>query len=216
MLKESFMIGRPKCDSYYLIGKSTMSCVLGLALLSLMCPTSADAQNQMRIEYGETTSPELIDVKSITVSGRFLENAAKFVENTVALPPMITLTLATVQCDETNFFYNPETKTITFCYEMILYVSKRGLKSVEQFGPAARAPIMSLVRGATLFLVLHEIGHAFIDIHNLPVPGRGETVADQYAAIFLLDMRKSHPSLKYSPLVLMMAEEAVNGAVWFL
>jgi hypothetical protein len=197
ILKEAFMISRLRRDAYYRIGKSTMGCVLGFVMLSLMCPTSADAKNKVRIEYGEATTPELMEIKSIVARERFLETIVEGFDQVLNLPPTITFTLATAQCDELNYFYISDTKTITICYEMMVYIAKIGVKWQTE----GRNPILiqQAIRGAVQFLVLHELGHAFIDIHRISVTGRKEDVADQYAAIWILEAQKHHPELKYKP-----------------
>ncbi len=57
---------------------------------------------------------------------------------------------------------------------------------------------------ATLFVFFHEIGHALIDILNLPVTGKEEDAVDQLATLILIASGDEGE------------EAALDGAVWFL
>jgi putative metallopeptidase DUF4344 len=76
----------------------------------------------------------------------------------------------------------------------------------KRFAVKERKEAVEFVLGNTLFVLLHELGHAMINELDLPVLGREEDAADNFAAVTLLKLRTS-----FSHRVLV---EAAKG--WFL
>ncbi|HEX8360264.1 MAG TPA: DUF4344 domain-containing metallopeptidase, partial [Longimicrobium sp.] len=109
---------------------------------------------------------------------RMLQLLAKSVNENFAIPEQAWITAE--ECGQVNAFWRPAERTITLCYELIDAIFNEfrydGL-SQEAFGTA--------VASATMFIAMHEVGHALVDILNLPVTGREEDVVDQFAAIAL-------------------------------
>jgi len=90
-----------------------------------------------------------------------------------------------VPCDgipNAYFFREGDVPTIRICYEFLqqLYQMMPKDKTVE--GITAQEALV----GQLLFAVAHEFGHAAFDIYNIPVFGRQEDAADQFATYFLL------------------------------
>lgn len=94
-----------------------------------------------------------------------------------------SLSIGLRSCGQANAFYARAQQEITMCYELmdeIIGISRslfRGMTS-EQL-----APIVVNVFG---FILLHEFGHAVIDINQIPSFGREEDNADQIGAYMLL------------------------------
>jgi len=85
-------------------------------------------------------------------------------------------------CGMVNAFYAPDPGTIVLCYELVddLLTKLRGRVSEAQLGPA--------VVGASLFILLHEYGHAMVHQLGLPATGKEEDAVDQVATLVLLGM----------------------------
>lgn len=83
------------------------------------------------------------------------------------------------------------------CYEMIHFLENQAEKDFGRSSDSAR-----LVIGAMAFLFNHELGHAFIDLYNVPAYAREEDVADQFA---LLSLEALSPEF---------AEMYLSGALW--
>ncbi len=82
--------------------------------------------------------------------------------------------------------YDPQTKTITLSYGFVNYVAAllrtnfpALRRDEEEFGRELAA-----VDG---FLLMHEFGHALIDVYALPVLGKEEDAADSVATVFLTE-----------------------------
>jgi hypothetical protein len=94
------------------------------------------------------------------------------------------LHLITAECKQTNAFYSPTKNELVLCYEMIEMLIKVGASIGEQNqddGFSAR-----FLMANTRFIMLHEFGHALIDMLKLPSTGREEDSADQLASSLML------------------------------
>ena len=79
-------------------------------------------------------------------------------------------------CGEENAFYYPATSSITMCYELAAhYISE--LRNVYEDDDDLSASVF----GALHWVFLHELGHALIDIYDIPITGKEEDSADQFA-----------------------------------
>jgi hypothetical protein len=80
--------------------------------------------------------------------------------------------------------YNPATRTITLSYGFTEYVAKLLLANF----PALHRDQSELGRewaAVDGFILVHEFGHALIDLYQLPVLGKEEDAADALAAVFM-------------------------------
>ena len=80
--------------------------------------------------------------------------------------------------------YNPDGRTITLSYGFVNYVEKL---LVENF-PALRTDQNELGRewaAVDGFILVHEWGHALIDLYDFPVLGKEEDAADALATVFM-------------------------------
>ena len=86
------------------------------------------------------------------------------------------------ECGVADAHYDNNTHEITICYELIegyFYLFSRKLKARTARNEAAKS--------ATVSIFLHEFGHALIDAWDLPITGREEDAADQFATLWLLN-----------------------------
>ena len=107
---------------------------------------------------------------------RLLEGWVDFLNGWISLSERITVTFAA--CGRADAFYEPQTRTITMCYELLPAFT-------QAFREIPAAERDQAVLGATDFILYHEIGHALIDVLDLPVVGREEDAADQLAVYIL-------------------------------
>ena len=89
-------------------------------------------------------------------------------------------------CDGvSNAWYGDD--AITVCYEYIADILRNAPKETTPAGVTRADAIV----GPTLEVFLHEVGHAVFDYLSVPVLGREEDAADQFAAYLLLQFAKS-------------------------
>ena len=97
-----------------------------------------------------------------------------------------TLLLKVEECDgEVNAWYGDD--AVTVCYEYLEDILQNAPKETTPAGVSRTDAIM----GPTLEVFLHEVGHAVFDYLSVPVLGREEDAADQFAAYVLLQFAES-------------------------
>jgi hypothetical protein len=84
-------------------------------------------------------------------------------------------------CQENNAFYDPETKQISICYELV-----EGYYETFRNEAASADELDDKVAGAIAFTLFHELGHALIDAWDLPITGREEDAVDQLSTVILV------------------------------
>lgn len=108
-----------------------------------------------------------------------LEQMSSALQSRYEIPRPIAISFDT--CDMINAYYNPNTTEIVFCYELVELLAnifvRDGAWTDEQ---------RSNVFGAIQFVMMHEVGHALVDVLDLPITGREEDVADQLAVYSLI------------------------------
>jgi len=89
-----------------------------------------------------------------------------------------------IECGEENAFYDPLTRQIIMCYEFIDSVYEDFLL---HYGDEVTEDEIGLMTFDVMdFVFYHELGHALVDIHLLPITGLEENALDQFAAFFML------------------------------
>jgi hypothetical protein len=89
-------------------------------------------------------------------------------------------------CDgESNAWYAND--AVTVCYEYLEDILQNAPKETTSAGVTRSDAIV----GPTLEVFLHEVGHAVFDYLSVPVLGREEDAADQFAAYLLLQFAES-------------------------
>ena len=104
----------------------------------------------------------------------------------------IELTLRTGDCEGvSNAWY--ERPAVTVCYEYVNEI----LQSMPKETTAGITPADAVI-GQFFYVFAHEMGHAAFDIFQVPVFGKAEDAADQFAAYIMLQFGKDQAS----PLIL--------------
>lgn len=149
-----------------------------LVLLSAI----AVAQNTGSFKYAyEDSNNDLYKQYAQLLTQRgFFENISKNLNASVALP--YDIGLVAVQCDTPNAFWSPDNKAIVVCYEMLEF-----LVTVFRHQISDETQLTNAVFGALEFIFYHELGHALIDVYEIPATGREEDAVDQFSTLFLLD-----------------------------
>ena len=126
-------------------------------------------------------SASYASVRDESRGARRLESIADHLNVNYPLPRNIPVSFD--ECGQPNAYYQSTGSgegSVHFCYEMMPY-----LREVlgERLAPA---DIPEAVNGAYEFIMLHEVGHALTHQLDLPITGREEDVADQFATLNLL------------------------------
>ena len=127
-------------------------------------------------EYVPPSDPAYWNMYTSLRDSRMLEQLAAELNRGLSLPS--TVTLATESCGQPNAFYNPQYHRISLCYELLVDLAARFAGHSNQD---------TLVAGAFTFVFFHELGHALIDVLDLPTTGREEDAVDQLSVLMLLE-----------------------------
>ena len=159
--------------------------VASAALISLLIPTPGAAeQRSFTFEYVAPTNPSLQQIATTLKSARVLEAFAATSDRYFDLPKPVRISLN--QCNAVNAFYESDPRQITLCYELLLDLAKRldGQPRSDE-----------LFFGTLVFVTSHELGHALINVLDLPVLGREEDAADELAALALIEDPEGAPAV---------------------
>lgn len=106
-------------------------------------------------------------------------------------------------CGEANAFYQtePQNRQIVMCYELIVKMTE----DFEKLNKSGLEAALSDAIYASIFVFYHELGHALIDVLQLPVVGKEEDAVDQFSAIILLNSEAEELAQK----------TILNAAAWF-
>ena len=168
-----------------------------LALVLLVCVGTSHADSVVPA-YGETQSERHAQVQKNLKSVRAVERMASSLSYGLSLPQPITL--MTTECGTANAFYDPRQRTIILCLELLVRAMTAATQISDEVNRDRRERVAA---GAVSFVLLHELGHALIQVLDLPLLGREEDAADQLSAYLLLNGPASD------------AQFAMRGAMWF-
>ncbi|MGI8788383.1 MAG: DUF4344 domain-containing metallopeptidase [Pyrinomonadaceae bacterium] len=131
------------------------------------------------VEHLAVKNPRYNEIDKQIKEEKLLEKAADKLNRSLILP--YDITLKTKDCGEANAFYNADDHSVTVCYELMehFYTVFRSSGFEDQ---NAYDKMFDAVR----FAFLHEIGHALIDIYNLPITGNEEDAADRCSSFINL------------------------------
>jgi hypothetical protein len=143
-------------------------------------PNTAVADGRISVVYDPPKTPDAKVAQEILHLGG-TDGVASGLSQTFVLPTNITIHAVN---DFVGPAYDPQTKTITLSYAFVNYEAA----VLQRNFPALRTNSNELGRELAAvdgFILLHELGHALIDVFGLPVLGREEDAADSVATVFL-------------------------------
>lgn len=149
-----------------------------------------------KVTYYLVTNPDYLEYEKIFKEAQMFEHKALFLNDLLILPYDITITLA--ECGVENAFYDHNTKQIIMCYELMNHFAEVFYDYSETDTELGTAMLNSMD-----FVFYHELGHAIIDIYDLPTTGNSEDNADEVSTLILLSAGESG------------IDAILDGANWF-
>lgn len=131
----------------------------------------------MVVTYVPVFDEKLATLQQYLRDKQTFEKLADDFNSEYALPTDLTLT-PTV-CGTPNSAYSPADHQIVLCYELLL----DALQRFEPLGDDGS----KLAAEVWLWVLYHELGHALVDLYDLPVTGMEEDAVDQFSTVFMID-----------------------------
>jgi hypothetical protein len=130
--------------------------------------------------YATASDPRFRPLEQRLKQSGMLESIVESLNTRFPLPRNVGI--RSDQCGEVNAFYDGSNGMVTFCYELLQHLANvfapDGAWTTEQ---------REAVDGAATFILMHEVGHALVDVLDLPITGREEDAVDQLAAMMLIN-----------------------------
>jgi hypothetical protein len=169
-------------------------------------PLPAADRGDFKVVYEKITIPDNRELQEIFRGTRLLEETAKALNEKLVLPADVTMALR--ECGTADATWEADKHRISICYELVgafaeLFFRSGKVPDAEQAGAAVAA--------ATLFALLHETGHALIDLYRLPAAGREEEAADQIATLVLLGSGKEGGTTAVEDASVLLTQERDAG-----
>jgi putative metallopeptidase DUF4344 len=145
-------------------------------------PVAQEELERIHIEYVPPKKPVHQKTYEAIKTRRVLERL-KEIFSPFRLPE--DLYIKTLECDgkpNTYFDREEDRPTVKLCYEYLKAIHDKMPKKPTSAG---LSPTEVLV-GQYVFAAAHELGHALFDVYNIPIFGRQEDAADQFATYFIL------------------------------
>jgi hypothetical protein len=149
------------------------------------------AAGRIQIEYAAPKNPDHEALYNELVERTSLEKI-KAILMPFRLP--MDVKIRTIGCDgESNSWYQPVdgVPTVTVCYEYLYDLWKRLPTTLTNNGATPTDALM----GQMIFAFAHEFGHLVFDVYEVPVLGREEDAADNFATFIMLQFQEDGPRL---------------------
>lgn len=145
-----------------------------LAALALSSAPAA-AQGRWLVSYPEAQDPVHAAMQQAFAQGNILSSMIDPLNEYFPLSRDVTVELA--ECGRPGAFYDPSRPAVQVCYELMVELAET-LMSDEDGDD-------QVFVGAFALILLHQVGHAFVDLMELPVNATPEEAADQMAVVMV-------------------------------
>ncbi|MGV6809756.1 MAG: DUF4344 domain-containing metallopeptidase [bacterium] len=164
--------------------KIAMLCMsVGFGMFSFK---AADA-GQFFVEYVKPEKQHNQAAYLLLQQSGFMEKILQFQYPNLTLPKAVLINAR--ECGTVNAFYDGDHHHLTLCYELVNYLMND--KDAQTLSPEE---FVKRLTGILMFTLYHEMGHAVIDILDLPVLGREEDAADQFAVLSFIEAKSRSTS----------------------
>jgi hypothetical protein len=163
------------------------------ALVLTLCGFSSHAQSQVPFAellwkgqavpfYGNAQTQRQGQILEGLRRVNLAERMASVVNGTVRLHH--NLAVGFTSCGKPNAFFDRSKSAIVFCLEMVEFIEDLAKEDDEFAMRLDRSEFAKTIAGAVWGIFFHELGHAVIGVNNVPITGREEDVADQFAVFY--------------------------------
>ncbi|MEU8953308.1 DUF4344 domain-containing metallopeptidase [Streptomyces sp. NPDC048518] len=155
-----------------------------------VAPTGSPGSGRLIAVYEPARDPKLQPVADFLEKRKVLDEIADYANARVKLPTDIGV--EATSCDEANANYDAFNRQIRYCHEFAAQ-ARAAYAQPDGKGhrPTAKEVDDQLV-GFTNGIVFHELGHALINLYDLPVTGKEEDAVDQLSVLMLASGDEKH------------------------
>lgn len=146
-----------------------------LAALALSS-APASAQGRWRVSYPQAQDPTFAAMQQMFEQQDILSSMVDPLNEYFPVARDVTVELA--ECGRPGAFYDAERPAVQLCYELVMDLAEELMDGGEEGGD-------ELFVGAFALILLHQVGHAMVDVMDLPVSAPPEEAADQLAAVMV-------------------------------
>jgi hypothetical protein len=144
-----------------------------LAALALSSAPAA-AQGRWLVAYPEAKDPMYAAMQQMFAQQDILSAMIEPLNEFFPVSRDVTVELA--ECGRAGAFYDDSRPAVQMCYELLVQLAESMMSDDGDD---------QLFVGAFAFILLHQVGHAFVDLMDLPVQVPTEEAADQLAAVMV-------------------------------
>ena len=174
--------------AYYVDGQISESEILGAleyliesGIMQVGAPADLGIADEgdFYVEYGPNPSSPYTDYTAAEwlQETRLLDDNIEWLNSVYRLPQDIEVRGA--ECGTVNAFYSPGKKAITMCYEIVAHLLDAGYELYGDDPDVSEDFAYNVLDG----IMLHEVGHALVDVYDLPTTGMEEDAVDQFSAL---------------------------------
>jgi hypothetical protein len=133
-------------------------------------------RGDFRFQYGAVKTPALRRYQELFQEAGNIEDSIRAANESLALPADVGVTL--MECGQAGASYDEKARRIELCYELVAEAEELFKDDTD-----SKDELDSLILGAVEFVFHHELGHALVDVLDLPITGREEDAVDDLATL---------------------------------
>ncbi len=180
--------------------------VISLLLILLTVTNNAFADIKAVIEFSKASTQTERDIKEWLEKSDEMSYVIELINKEFVLPKQLTFSFG----GKDEPVYDAETNTVLIPYFFI--------SDVEEYFEDAQYSrdginVQQATMDALLHTIFHELGHALINMFDLPVLGREEDAADGLASVFLIEYFDQGQSMLRSAADLFKLEGKARGEI---
>ena len=143
------------------------------------------------VEIAWSEPPEQVSagLSEVMRDERLFEELAEGLNQTLAFPR--DLPVRHEACDEVNASYDPNTGRLTMCYELLTAIATAAVEAMGSDDETGERIV-----GTWLFVFFHELGHALVDMYDLPITGKEEDSVDNFSTVLLIESGQAGAALR--------------------
>jgi hypothetical protein len=155
-------------------------------IMEINIDTTIQDQGDFYLTYNPNPNSPYVEEDSAIAflkNSNLLEREINFLNENFRLP--YDVEVLAQECGNANAWYDYEIKQIVICYELIDMDYEHYIYYHNEDLDFAYETVDPYIYDNLDWTFFHEVGHALIDVYQLPITGLEENVADQFASLML-------------------------------